>query len=138
MNQQLITQTVIDFNETLLSLAINISNACPNSLIGNNINEIQRTIKKLKPNDKNFNKFIELFTVKVLQYKTQIDSGDESFFMDKDYKSDLGEEHDSYFDSVVSLKSIWKDLKKENKQIVISFMQVLCELAQQYFDTVYV
>lgn len=134
-NQKLIIQTVSDFNETLLSLAINVSTACPNSLIGNNIKDIQKAIKN-NPSDINFTKFIDLFTTKVLQYKERIDSGDESFFMDKDYKSDLDTNDDSYLDKVISLKSIWKDLKKENRKIVIQYMQFLCALSQQYFDYV--
>ena len=34
---------------------------------------------------------------------------------------------------VLSLKSIWNQLKKENKNIVIMHMQILCALTQEYF-----
>lgn len=129
MNQE-ITQIIIDFNNTLLSLAMNIANVCPKSLIGSNIKDIEKTFRKKE----NFTKFVDLFSVKVLQYKERIDEGEESFFMDKDYSEDLGDQDSSYLNHVISLKSVWGQLKKENKEIVLMNMQILCALSQQYFE----
>lgn len=130
MNNE-IFELINDFNQTLLTLAMNIAESCPNSLVGQNFKDIKKNI-----NDKNnLTKFIDLFTTKVLQYKTQIDSGDESFFMEKDYKSDLKECNDSYLSNVISVKSIWKDLSEDNKHIVITYFQILCALSQGYFDS---
>ena len=84
MNQE-ITLLISDFNNTLLSLASNVAMVCPNSIISANYKEIEKQINRRD----NFNKFIDLFCIKVLQYKDQIDLGDESFFMNKDYKNDL-------------------------------------------------
>ena len=120
-----------DFNNTLLSLAHNIASVCPNSIIGSNIKDIDKAIKKRD----NFTKFIDLFCIKVLQYKKKIDDEEEDFFMDKDYQSDLQGCDESYLGNVISVKSIWKDLTQENKQIVIKFFQILCELSQEYFNT---
>ena len=128
MNSE-INETINDFNNTLLSLAINIAKVCPLSIIGTNINTIEKTLK----NSKFKIKFIELFCIKVLKYKDQIDKGDESFFMDKDYHNDIDDDNASLLNTVISLKSIWKDLKRENKNIVIMNMQILCELSQQYY-----
>jgi nitrogenase molybdenum-iron protein alpha/beta subunit len=129
MNKELIN-IVNDFNNILLSLSLNIANVCPTSIIGTNIKDIEKQIKKKE----NFTKFIDLFCIKVLQYKTQIDKGEDDFFMNKDYKDDLVGQEASAFDYVLSFKTIWGQLKKENKQIVIFNMQMLCELSQQYFN----
>ncbi|QKF93980.1 hypothetical protein QKU48_gp0522 [Fadolivirus algeromassiliense] len=129
MNKEIIS-LISDFNDTLLSLALNIANICPTSVLGTNIKDIEKQIKRKD----NFTKFIDMFCIKVLQYKDQIDAGDESFFMNKDYSKDLEGQESVSFDYVLSFKSIWNQLKKENKQIVILNMQILCELSQQYFN----
>ncbi len=126
------TQITTDFNEVLISLALNIADVCPNSVIGVHIVDIQKTIRRKAF----FNKFIEVFCVKVLQYKDRIDSGDESYFLEKDYKDDLDKEEESALTHIISMKSIWKELKPANKEIVMMNMQILCELAQQYFDII--
>lgn len=124
-------QIISDFNEILLSLALNISEVCPNTVIGAHIKDVEKFIKR-KDNAK---KFIELFCLKVLQYKDQIDAGNETFFLKKDYKNDLDD--DDILSHVISMKNVWTQLKQENKQIVIMNMQMLCELAQQYYDIVF-
>lgn len=127
-------QIITDFNEVLLSLALNIAEVCPNSLIGVHIVDIEKTINKKA----NFKKFIDLFCVRVLVYKDQIDQGDENYFLKKDFQNDLKDNDDeNALTHILSFKNIWKDLKHENKQIVIMNMQMLCDLAQQYFDIIY-
>lgn len=127
-----INETVDDFNNMLLSLAINIATVCPHSIIGTNISDIKKAVK----NSDNFTKFIDAFCIKALPYKNEIDAGDESFFMNKDYAGDLQDSEASAIDHVISLKSVWKDLKKENKKIVVFNMQCLCALALDYFNHV--
>lgn len=128
-----------DFNQTILSLAQNIAYVCPNSIVGNNIKDIEKAFKKRE----NFTKFIDIFCIKVLKYKKEIDDGKDSFFMGKDYKDDLkdngvtDDEISSQLDIVISIKSIWSQLKRDNKDIVIQNMQILCELAQIYFNHIY-
>jgi|688.fasta_scaffold214568_2 hypothetical protein len=131
MNKELLN-VVTDFNNTLISLAQNIASVCHKSVIAANLKDIE---KQLKRKD-NFTKFIDLFCVKVLVYKDKIDACDEDFFMNKDYKSDLNDQNASALDHVISMKSIWSDLKNENKEIVMLNMQILCELSQQYFRLV--
>lgn len=125
-----ITQIVTDFNSTLLTLAKNVANICPSSIIGSNIKDIEKQFKRKD----NFTKFIDLFCIKVLQYKDQIDIGDESFFMNKDYSKDVDGADNVGLNDIISLKSVWKDFKKENKDIIILNMQILCDLAQLYFE----
>lgn len=125
-------QIINDFNDTLLSLAQNIAYVCPSSIIGTNIKDIEKQIKR----PTNFKKFIDLFCIKVLQYKDKIDAGDEDFFMQKDYDGDvkeIKEEHHNVLDHIITLKSVWQQLKKENKKIVIANMQILCALSGDYY-----
>jgi len=139
MNQE-IFNVVNDFNQTLLSLATNIASICPNSIIGNNIKDIQKFIN----NKQNITKFIDMFCINVLKYKDKIDEGDESFFLGKDYSDDIcdpskknnQEELVKNLDIVSSLKSVWEKLNSDNKKIVIMNMQILCALAQIYFEHV--
>jgi hypothetical protein len=131
MNNE-VMQIINDFNATLLSLAQNVAGICPISIIGNNIKDIEKQIK----HKNNLTKFVDIFCIKVLQYKDQIDAGKESFFMDKDYSNDL-DAQDRTSDTlniVLSLKSVWKDFKPENKQIIMLNMQILCDLAQIYYN----
>lgn len=131
MNSQ-IMELVGDFNNILLALSHNIAKVCPTSIIGSNINMINKLLK----NTHQPTKFIELFCIKVLKYKEQIDSGDESFFMNKNnYEEDV-DGKESIMDIVSSLKSVWMELKRENKDIVILNMQILCELAQEYYKLI--
>ena len=129
MNQEIIL-LITDFNNILLSLASNVATVCPTSVIGTNFKDIEKQIQKKG----NFNKFIDLFCIKVLLYKDKIDEGDETFFMNKDYKADLQDQNADILDHVITLKSVWTQLKKENKEIVMFNMQMLCDLAQQYYN----
>jgi hypothetical protein len=130
----LMIQTIQDFNETLLSLALNFAQVCPKSIIGSNIDIIEKIIKNINKNKKNFTKFIDVFCIKVLKYKNQIDSGDDEFFMNKSYDDDLKDQNESYLNYVLSIKTVWNQLSRENKEIVKQYMQILCTLAQEYFD----
>lgn len=132
MNTEII-EVINDFNQTLVSLANDISAICPNSIIGNNIKDIEKTIKKKE----NLTKFIDIFCIKVLKYKDEIDKGNDDFFIKKDYSDDLKEDEMSQLDIVNAIKEIYIKLNKTNKEIVIQNMQILCELAQMYFQYIY-
>lgn len=123
-----ITTLVTDFNDTLLSLAKNISDICPTSIIATNLRDLERLVK----NPSNKTKFIDLFCAKVLQYKDKIDEGDDSFFMKKSYDSDLDGDQ-SLINRVFELKHIWNDLSTENRLVVKEYMKILCALSEQYF-----
>lgn len=127
-----INQTIFDFNSVLLDLGRSLAEVCPNSIIGQNISLVEQAI--CNPNNKT--KFIEIFVGKILQYKDKIDAGDENFFLGKSYNDDL-KSNNSMLDRVFEFKTIWVDLKKENKELVIQYMQILCQLAQNYFIVTY-
>ena len=120
-----------DFNNLLLDLVRNIADICPSSIIGANVKDIERELK----NDANRNKFIDIFVAKVLQYKSEIDNGDENFFLNKTYENEFGS--NGMLSRVFEFKSIWTKLNNTNKALVKQYMQLLCELAQNYFIEVY-
>jgi hypothetical protein len=127
-------QIVKDFNDLTLELALNISYLCPTSLIGVHIKEIEKMIK----NPTFFYKFIDLFCAKVLKYKEQIDNGSEDFFLKENYEKDLEEynakfKRDDIINHVFKFKSIWQTLDIHNKNVIITFMKYLGNLAEEYF-----
>jgi len=125
-------QLVSDFNTYLKDLINQVADICPNSVIGRNITDVNKYISKPEHRDK----FIVWFILKILQYKDEIDQGNEDFFLkkikNKDYKDEL-EGNESMTDQIFEFGSIWNTLKRENKDVIIQYMQILCELAQAYF-----
>jgi hypothetical protein len=129
MNNNL-EQLLTDFNTLLLDLIQNIADVCPDSIVCIHKKTIERELKRYE----NRTKFIDGFVGRVLQYKSKIDEGDETFFMHKSYDDDVTPDLSH---QVFEFKSIWSKLKKENKEFVIQYMQLLCELAQKYFVALY-
>jgi len=126
-----IGQLIDDFNETLSDFIDNLAAVCPDNIISDNRNLIKRMLAKSDTK----NKVIDTFVAKVLIYKPQIDRGDESFFLSKSYDDDIADVSDgkNLTGKIFEFKSIWKKLSLENKNYVIQYMQLLCELAQNYF-----
>jgi len=126
-----INQIVEDFNSTLLDLIENIADVCPDTIVADNKTTIKNTLFKAE----NKRKAIDTFVAKVLIYKPQIDSGNEDFFLNKSYDNDLKgvEGGNALTGKIFEFKSIWKNLKRKNKDFVIQYMQILCLLAQNYF-----
>jgi hypothetical protein len=124
-------QIIDDFNSTLLCMAENIANVCKNTIVGNNIDFIKKTIK----NSNNRTIFIETFVTKILQYKNEIYNKNDSFFLNKSYDDDFKniEGGSKILNYIFEFKSIWKSLNPENKDIFIDYMKILCELSQEYF-----
>ncbi len=126
-----IEQLVTDFNSTLLSFVESLAEVCPDTIIADN----KSTIKNMVNKKENKRKVIDIFVAKVLIYKPRIDAGDERFFLEKSYDDDVkGVDGGNMVSGrIFEFKNIWKNLKKENKDFVIQYMQLLCLLAQNYF-----
>lgn len=114
------------FNKGVLDLADNLASVCPTSLISENRSLIKTMINQYPE------KIIGLFIVYILKYKSQIDSGDETFFMSNDYSDATGGDPET-IKSIFEFKTTWKLLSPQNKSIVKQYMQYLCFLAQNYF-----
>jgi hypothetical protein len=118
-----------EFNELFVTFINDISRICPNSLISNNINIINKFITN-EPT-----KVLDLFTKHVLKYKNYIDKGDENFFLNHNYSDDFNDKNN--FMKVFEFKNIWKTLNTENKENIILYMQYLCGLSLKYFNKKY-
>lgn len=122
-------ELVDDFNMTLLDLVNNIADICPESLIGNNIKSIRETFNKVE----NKESFIGVFITKILKYKDRIDKGDEDFFLNITFDDvSNGNNRDTLIE-IFKFKNIWKKLTRNNKDIIIEYLKILCALAEQYF-----
>jgi hypothetical protein len=120
-------EVVSNFNTIALEFMSQISMIAPSSFIANN-NDIFIRIIKQEPK-----KVIELFVMYVLKYKQQIDSGDENFFINNSFATEIGDNSD-IIGKVFEFKNIWSKLSKQNKNIVQQYMQCLCEYAFQYLE----
>ncbi len=120
-----------DFNSLLLRLITNIKNICPRSIVGRNYSMIKYTITNIKDNER----FIGLFVTNVLKYKEFIDNENEQFFTEKSYEGDVNKnKNKNVMDQIFQLKDVWGILSKENKKIIFTYMQILCNMAQEYFN----
>jgi hypothetical protein len=72
----------------------------------------------------------------VLPYLEQIENGDFSFFINKDYKSDVGQsaEYNSgqVLDAIEEIRVAASALNDENQQKIIKYVQNLSKLAIMY------
>ena len=72
----------------------------------------------------------------VLPYSEQIENGDFSFFINKDYKSDVGQsaEYNSsqVLDAIEEIRVAASELSDENQQKIIKYVQNLSKLAIMY------
>lgn len=120
-------ETIIEtFNGVISDFITQLADICPDSTIAANKSTIL-SIMKMKPST-----IVDIFVLYVLKYKPQIDSGDESFFMNNTFDSELGGDQDKV-NKMFEFKNIWNILTEENKEIVKQFMQCLCQLAQEHF-----
>ncbi len=122
------TEIINDFNSTLQDLVTNLAYICPDSIIA----QYESDAIKYINNPKYHNSFIDNFVAHVLQYKTQIMEGNDDFFLGKKYEEYAS--HDaSYMNEIFKFKDIWTKISKNNKEIIIQYMQILCQLAEDYF-----
>jgi len=78
-----------------------------------------------------FNKYV------IGKYKEQIINGDIEFFLNKDYQSDLtrSEFAEKIMSSIDRLRQPVRQMKKEDQQKVMQYIQNLQKLSEIYFST---
>tara|TARA_Y100000389_G_scaffold169418_1_gene175657 strand:+ start:590 stop:991 length:402 start_codon:yes stop_codon:yes gene_type:complete len=76
----------------------------------------------------------------VNKYKKQLFTKDEHFFLEHHYEDEMAcrekEEVDMSTNLVVKIKSYWKDLTNENKEIIWKYFKLLVILCEKYFELV--
>lgn len=67
------------------------------------------------------------------RYKTQILNKEEEFFMNHDYVEERGEHSEEFTERLISkIKSYWKTMTPENRDIVWSYFTLLTRLCEKY------
>ena len=85
----------------------------------------------------NVRKPIEFFKDGVYNFKEQILSKNEEFFINKDYKEDVQQlQYDSKWslDQVLNLKELWSQLNDENKEVIWTYFSVLIKLVELEYN----
>ena len=77
----------------------------------------------------------------VNKYKKQLFTKDEQFFLEHHYDDEMAcrekkEEVDMSTNLVVKIKSYWKHLTNENKEIIWKYFKILVILCEKYFELV--
>jgi hypothetical protein len=126
-------QVVNDFNKTLTDLIKNIAYICPESTVGKDIKIYSSILKIFKKSTK----FIDIFVEKALIYKGKLDNNDVSFLLDNDYDNEIDnldkDVKKNTIDIIVECKDVWPKINKDNQEVVIAYLKLLCTLAQEYF-----
>ena len=75
------------------------------------------------------------FTYCVKPYETEIENGDFSFFIDKDYNTDLKyskDKSDSIISAIDTIKEKAQQMTDDNKEKIIKYLQNLSKLSKMY------
>lgn len=128
-NDKRIKVLISNFNNYTNVLATFIANISPNSNMRMYKGEIERLV------DEGSKVMIDTFTLNVLKYEEQIMEGDENFFMGNNY-SDITQNDKNMINKMFEFKSIWKILTENNKNVIIKYMQLLCQISRAYFEIV--
>ena len=124
---------VTGFNDHFMEFVTDIENVFPDDhdiLVAKNS---LLTIRKANPK-----MIIKIwYTFIVCKYKEQIDSGDISFFINKDYSDDLTDSQNSskIIESINRLKEPIKNMSTENQVKTMKYIQNLTKLSEIYNKT---
>ena len=133
---KIITDLVKDFNSLLKAFIHDLAKLDKNSILSNNIDVVNSHL------DLNTDKFINLYCDHVLPFKEKIYAKDEQFFMDKTYVNKINEftedksVSDTVLDHIFDFKKKWKQLKKSNKDNIITYVVYLTKLSEKYIDQI--
>ena len=142
--------SVSDFNKTLINLINAICSLDDTTFIAANKNKI---INDFILNSNYKYKYIEFFIIKCFKYQTQINDGDDNFFLNTNFNQDINDnELDSVvyilnkvdtntnmnenmlFEKIFIFKDYWINMKESNKKVFKSYMKILLTLSINYFE----
>jgi hypothetical protein len=142
MSGSTLIEVVDDFNSILVDLLQQFYKISPNSIVTTNKDKVEKTLTGYTENNdfKKRSKIIEIFVVKILVYKPEIDVAiaKENFdqFLNKSYDAEA--DGDAFVLNIINeIKKLWPSINTHNKRTIMEYMQILCELAQTYFESVY-
>jgi hypothetical protein len=118
---------LVEFNDICLKFIEQIACICPDSVIANNTDIIRRIIHTTPV------KIIDIFVLYILKYKPHIDARNEQFFLEGMFADDTHDDND-IITKIFEFKTLWRTLSDNNKDVVIQYMQILCQLALEYIS----
>ena len=119
------------FNNHLLEFLDDIISIFPNNLDIRTGKTFIEGVKKVNPKS-----LILFWKESILDlYEDQIEKGDSTFFLNKDYKYDLGEQETNRAMEVINdIKNLVRETSQKNKNIAMKYMQNLTKLCKLYFN----
>ena len=119
------------FNNHLIEFLDDIISIFPNNLDIRTGKTFIEGVKKVNPKS-----LILFWKESILDlYENQIENGDTTFFLNKDYKYDLGEEGSNKAMEVINdIKNLVKGTSQKNKNIAMKYMRNLTKLCKLYFN----
>ena len=118
------------FNTHLFEMLDDIITIYPESVEINTAKTSLESIKKMNPTT-----IIKVwYNFVFLRYQTEIESGNLSFFFEKDYKEDLSNlnNNDTVLKLIDNVRAPLKNMSEENKQHTVCYLQNLNKLSQMY------
>lgn len=114
------------FNLTLSNFIDDLIRVFPNY---NNLEIFKEKFLLLKSTNPRL--IVTYFTNTIYPYKSQIESKDASFFLEKDYSDDITIENKQWaLDEMLNLKTLWNKLDDNNKETVWKYFLVLLKLCE--------
>ena len=119
------------FNNHLIEFLDDIISIFPDNLDIRTGKTFIESVKKVNPKS-----LILFWKESILDlYENQIENGDTTFFLNKDYKYDLGEEGSNKAMEVINdIKNLVRETSQKNKNIAMKYMQNLTKLCKLYFN----
>ena len=118
------------FNNHLIEFLDDIISIFPNSLDIRTGKTFIEGIKKVNPKS-----LIIFWKESILDlYENQIENGDTTFFLNKNYKNDLGEESNKAMEVIINIKKLVRETSQKNKNIAMKYIQNLTKLCKLYFN----
>jgi len=119
------------FNNHLIEFLDDIISIFPNNLDIRTGKTFIEKLKKVNPKS-----LILFWKESILDlYENQIENGDTTFFLNKDYKYDLGENGNNKEMEVINdIKNLVKETSEINKNIAMKYIKNLTRLCKLYFN----
>jgi len=126
------SQILKGFNNHFMELVEDIERVFPDdtdiSTVKNSFTELRKANPKM---------VIKVYKEQILDlYRDQIENGNIDFFIDKDYKKDVGNIQDSEYilNKINILRDPVRNMEKEDQQKVIQYIQNLSKLCDAYHN----
>lgn len=69
----------------------------------------------------------------VVPYQTEIEAGDQSFFLNKDYTNDLPQDGGKALQMLENMRSLLKSTSQENREKAMQYVQNLTKISKMYY-----